>query len=133
MMNINQIREAIESSTARSAWSRGVKLYAYDLLDGLDVAITDGYLSEDDLASPKLVVRAMLNGADSWEQYSWGGCALCYDGDIALRLCTPSELKRTADGTKRPNASDHWLDVQARALYQAAAAILDVIREGAHA
>lgn len=133
MMNVNKIREAIEAKPARSAWSRGVKLYAYDLLDGLDEAISGGYFDESDLASTKLVTRAMLNGADSWNQYSWGGCALCYDGDIAIRLCTPSELKRTANGARLPNASEQWLDVQARALYQAAAAILDVIREEAHA
>jgi hypothetical protein len=72
MMNINKIREAIEAKPARSAWSRGVKLYAYDLIDGLDEAITGGYFDEDDLASPKLVSRAMLDGADSWNQYSWG-------------------------------------------------------------
>lgn len=133
MMNVNKIREAIEAKPARSAWSRGVKLYAYDLLDSLDEAITGGYFDADDLSSPKLVSRAMLNGADCWNQYSWGGSALCYDGDIAIRLCTPSELKRTDNGTKRPNASEHWLDVQARALYQAAEAILGVIREEAHA
>lgn len=133
MMNVNKIREAIEAKPARSAWRRGVKLYAYDLLDSLDEAVNGGYFDADDIASPNLVSRAMLNGADGWGQYSWNGCALCYDGDIAIRLCTPSELKRTDNGTKRPNASEHWLDVQARALYQAAEAILDVIREEEHA
>lgn len=133
MMNVNKIREAIEAKPARSAWSRGVKLYAYDLLDGLDDAITGGYFSADDLVSPNLVVRAMLNGADSWEQYSWGGCALCYDEDIALRLCAPYELKKTANGTKRPNTREEWLDVQARALRQASRAILAAIREEARA
>ncbi len=133
MMTINKIREAIEAKTARSAWSRGVKLYAYDLLDTLDEAIIGGYFSEEDLSSTKLVARAMLNGADNWVQYSWGGCALCYDSDIAFRLCAPYELKKTANGTRRPNSREQWLDVQARALYQAELAILGVIREEAHA
>lgn len=50
---------------------------------------------------------------------SWGGSHLCYDYDIARHYCTPSELKRTRDGARRPNAREDWLDVQARAIYQA--------------
>lgn len=50
---------------------------------------------------------------------SWGGSHLCYDSDIARHYCTPSELKRTRDGARRPNAREEWLDVQARAIYQA--------------
>lgn len=50
---------------------------------------------------------------------SWGGSHLCYDSDIARHYCTPSELKRTRDGERRPNAREDWLDVQARAIYQA--------------
>ena len=50
---------------------------------------------------------------------SWGGSHLCYNSDIARHYCTPSELKRTRDGARRPNARDEWLDVQARAIYQA--------------
>ena len=50
---------------------------------------------------------------------SWGGSHLCYNSDIARHYCTPSELKRTRDGARRPNAREEWLDVQARAIYQA--------------
>lgn len=50
---------------------------------------------------------------------SWGGSHLCYDSDIARHYCTPSELRRTRDGELRPNAHEEWLDVQARAIYQA--------------
>lgn len=50
---------------------------------------------------------------------SWGGSHLCYNYDIARHYCTPSELKRTRDGQRRPNAREDWLDVQARAIYQA--------------
>jgi hypothetical protein len=39
--------------------------------------------------------------------------------DIAERLCTPSELKKTRHGDRKPNSREEWLDVQARALYQA--------------
>lgn len=50
---------------------------------------------------------------------SWSGSHLCYDSDIARHYCTPSELKRTRDGERRPNAREEWPDVQARAIYQA--------------
>ena len=63
--------------------------------------------------------RWALNGANNWHQYSWGGCSLCYDKQIAERVCTPSELKRKHGGAYEPNSRETWLDVQARALYQA--------------
>ena len=61
----------------------------------------------------------MLNGAQNWSEYSWGGSALICNGDIAERLCTPSELKKTRNGERRPNSREEWLDTQARALYKA--------------
>jgi len=112
-MTINDIRTRIENEHARSAWDRGVNLYACELLDGLDAVCFD-------LEGPEALRSALLNGADSWDAYSWGGCSLIYDCNIAERLCTPSELKRTRNGERRPNSREEWLDVQARALFQAA-------------
>ena len=60
-----------------------------------------------------------MNGAENWKEYSYGGCALCYDHDIAKHYCTPSELKKTKEGMRNPNSQETWLDVQARALHQA--------------
>ena len=48
---------------------------------------------------------------------------IIYDEDIAKRVCTPSELKKTRNGERRPNSSEEWLDTQARALYQAASLV----------
>lgn len=124
-----RIRSTLEASSARSAWARGVKEYAAELLDGLEEATLGGWFDLGDLAAPKLVARALLNGASDWTQYSWGGCTLIYDRDIARRLCSPSELKRTRDGERRPNAAEEWLDTQARALYQADALLRRIIRE----
>lgn len=109
-----------DKSAHRSAWGRGVLDYAHELLDTLEQAISDGYFDPDDLGEFKIVSSALLNGASDWKQYSWGGSALIYNGDIAARLCSPSELKKTRDGKRRPNSREDWLDVQARALYQAA-------------
>lgn len=115
--------DIIKARKDRSAWDRGVNAYALELLDNL------AELTPDDLADPEKVRRALLNGADTWQQYSYGGCALIYDGDIAERLCTPSELKRCKDGDRNPNSRETWLDVQRRALYQASCRVESAIKE----
>lgn len=127
---VEKLREAVEASVARSAWSRGVREYALELVEGLDEAVRGGYFDPFDLEAPKLLHRALLNGAGDWSQYSWGGCSLIYDSDIAERLCTPTELKRTDGGRRRPNAREEWLDTQARALYQAELLIFEVLEKG---
>ena len=95
----------------RSAWARGVYTYAIELVEGLDASA--------DLCNEVMLQKELLNGAQSWAQYSEGGCALVYDADIAERLCPPSELKRVRNGKRRPNARENWIECQARALWQA--------------
>lgn len=119
-MTTKEIRNYLTETKDRSAWKKGVTIYALEILDNLEEQIDGGYLTEDIFESPKLLDKAMLNGAKDWNQYSWGGCSLIYDGDIAERLCTPSKLKRTRNGERKPNSGEEWLDVQTRALYQAA-------------
>jgi hypothetical protein len=114
---IAAIREAIENTKTRSAWERGVIGYALQILDQVEER------SEWEGKEPETLQDLrdyMLNGAEDWFQASWGGSYEIYDGDIAKRLCTPSELKKTKDGERRPNSREEWLDVQARALRQAA-------------
>lgn len=117
---IETIYNSIANEKQRSAWNKGVNEYAFELLESLDEAISGGYFAEEDLRSPAMLRSALLNGASDWAQYSWGGGSLIYNEDIAERLCTPSELKKTRGGEWRPNRSEEWLDVQGRALYQAA-------------
>lgn len=111
MTRKEQIINRLETMDKRSAWNRGVNKYAFELLENVQ---------DDDLESINLFKEALLNGAISWDQYSWGGCSLIYNSDIAERLCTPSEFKRTRGGEWRLNNREEWLDVQARALFQAA-------------
>lgn len=113
----------IENKPARSAWARGVKAYAFELLENL------AELNADQLADPAAVRAALLNGAQDWKQYSWGGCSLIYNGDIAAQLCTPAEYKRSHGGERRPNSREEWLDVQARALFQAAWLVCEAVKE----
>ena len=104
MKTKNEIAAQISAETPRSAWGKAVQTYALELLDSLE-----GEYS----------AAALLNGAKNWEAYSYGGCSLIYDADIAERVSTPSELKRKRGGDLPPNASETWLDCQARALSQA--------------
>lgn len=113
MKNAREIEKALQARKTYSAWDRAVITYALELL--ADLADDEG-----------ITEKRLLNGADSWHEYSWGGCSLIYAGDIAERVCTPSELKKTRNGERRPNSIEDWLDVQARALYQACNIILHI-------
>ena len=112
----NELRKLVEEIPNTSAWKRGVKEYAYELLDNLE----EKAQSYERLPkNGRELEEWILNGAISWDDYSYGGCSLIYDGDIAERLCTPSELKKKDGGRLAPNSQESWLDVQIRALYQA--------------
>lgn len=124
--HFDRCRAELETKKTRSAWDKGVKAYAFDILDVVqERAEGDGIVPE----TYGLFKDFALNGAKdyqkpgdlfaAWSVASWGGSYLIYDGDIARRLCNPSELKRTDNGNKRPNPHEQWLDVQARALYHA--------------
>lgn len=115
------ISEALRARKMRSAWNRGVKQYAIELLEDLKSGIEDGYIEPGEVFSNySLFTKALLNGAENWHEYSWGGCSYIYDHQIASLLCSPSELKKTREGSRKPNRQEEWLDVQARALWQAA-------------
>lgn len=108
--------EKIAAMRSGIAWERGVRQYAIELVQGADVPLT--------LANLR---NALLGGAD-WKQYSYGGCSLIYDAEIAERLCTPSDLKRKRGGALQPSKRESWLDVQARALWQAEMLVGQILR-----
>lgn len=128
MKTIEKAMDIINHRKDRSAWDKGVSVYSYELLEQLQEAAEGGYFKDEQISSGNAIREAMLNGASDWSQYSWGGSALIYDGDIAERLCNPSELKKTRNGERRPNSREEWLDVQARALFQAANRAVKAIR-----
>lgn len=113
----DELVKAIEDSPARSAWAKGVKEYALTMADEVMNDFSDG--EANFLLDTKAFEKLCLNGADDWTQYSWDGNSSIYNSDIAKALSSPSELKRTHDGDWKPNSREEWLDVQARALYQA--------------
>ena len=117
----------IDEGRARSAWDRGVRLYSHELMGNLFYWTMQGhYLSGIGEAYEKA-----LQGAASWEQYSRGGLSLTSNEEIAERLCAPSELKRCKGGLRNPNSNEDWVDVQARALYQAWELVRDALLETA--
>lgn len=114
MLRTNIMKE-LENRKDRSAWDKGVTIYSLELLESLE--------------SEEVTKELLLNGADNWDQYSYGGSSLIYDCDIAERLCCPSELKKRKGGELAPNCNEEWLDVQARALYQACNRIMKLARK----
>ena len=124
-LTFEKMNAELEARKDRSAWNKGVTLYAFELVEELkERAEYEGRNPE----AGKECREWMLNGALDWIQYSWGGSSLIYDSDIAERLCTPSELKKTRHGERRPNSREEWLDTQARALYQACNRVLCLYR-----
>ena len=113
-MKTLDLLQKVENVKVRGAWNSGVKTYAIELLDN-----AASNLECEDFSTLQELKEAILNGASDWMQYSEGGCALVYNQDIAERLCTPSELKRTKNGTNNPKSRENWIQCQARALFQA--------------
>ena len=109
----NKIFNRIEHLNPRSAWNRGVMRYALELVNSIDVG-------------EEITEKKMLRGAKDWKEYSEGGYAFIYDELICRRLCSPSEINKTKDGERRPNKQENWIDVQTRALYQAARLIMKI-------
>ena len=114
-MNKEKLYNKIDSIKPRSAWSKGVKEYALELVEKIE---------HEEIDSNGLQ-ETLLTGARNWKEYSYGGCACIYDSDIALRLSNKSELKKVRYDEKNSsvnqfaNSKENWLDVQSRALSQA--------------
>ena len=102
-----------------SAWQKGVDEYAKELK----------WNFRENYGRQKMTEEKLLGGAKDWKEYSWGGCSLIYDDDIAERLANPSELKRARGKSGHvgswANKNEQWLDTQARALYQASYKLLN--------
>lgn len=110
-MKTKELYTTIENVKRRSAWEKGVKEYALEMIECVENDFPE--------ITRENAKEILLNGASDWSQYSYGGCSLIYDEDIAERLCCPSELKKKKGGELPPNSCEEWLDTQARALFQA--------------
>lgn len=131
-INLEMMKKALEclnSRTDKSAWNRGVTVYARELLGDVVENVERGYCAAPQTRAEFCIVAR--NGAGTWWEYSYNGSSLVYDCDIAERLCTPSELKKKRGGELNPNSKETWLDVQGRALNQAAARAWNAVRAAA--
>ena len=116
------ILDELTARKCRGTWDNAVNDYAVELAESLD----NWDKQPESVAELR---EMMLNGADDWKAYSWNGLSLIYNQDIAERLSSPSELKRVTNKNglrDYPNSGEHWLDVQARALYQAANRVAEI-------
>lgn len=110
---LNNFPELIFSNcqfNERSQWGRGVKAYAWEILEDRRIG-GDDTDKEITIETAKDLENYLLHGAENWKHYSDGGCSLIWYDDIRERLCTPSEAKRVTD-------QKVW-EEQARALLQA--------------
>lgn len=122
-MKVSDLLNEIKKVNCRSYWAKGVKAYAIEMVKSIE------YKKE---VSDRFIQSDLLNGASDWNQYSEGGCSLIYNKDIAERLCTPSELKKStrSDGSlkDRPNSRENWIQCQSRALFQACELVSNIVR-----
>lgn len=116
-ITLGELREALDEyygdKKPRGAWNIGVKEYAESLL-------CDGEISSSaSFGSVKELEKALLDGCENWKDYSYNGMSLIYNYHICQSLCPISEQRRKQFGMLPPNSQESWLDVQARALFQA--------------
>lgn len=124
--NIQAVTNEVNNAKTRSAWSKGVKAYALDILASFEESRQ--WCEANGESVPELDEITALNGANNWVMWAYGGCGLVYDADIAERLCTPSELKKLHEGAKVPAGAATWCDIEARAARQAWRMIAEAVR-----
>lgn len=120
-MKAKEIIQKINQKKARSAWEKGLKIYAAELIQDMESA----GIKDFDLDTVK---KWNWNGAGNALIYSEGACSLVYEDDICNRLCPPSITRKHPSN---PNGKESWIEVQARALTQAMANIRQILRETA--
>lgn len=112
--NLSTLRGLVSSSSARSAWSRGVRAYALDLIDNIEDMSNYNINNYGEYLA--ISEEVALNGASDWFNYAAGGCGLVYSHAIASRLMTAGELRRYEAG----KLSDlDLIACEGRALFQA--------------
>ena len=125
--NIKRVTNEVNNTKTRSAWNKGVKAYALELLGQFEE--WSEYNEQNGERVPELDERTALNGASDWDAWAFGGCGLCYDAYIAERLCTPSELRKTKGGIYPPTGANSWLLVESHAMRQAWRMIAEAVRK----
>ena len=126
-MTIAELETKIAGNVPKSTWERGVKSYALEMLENVEdttapaCTLTLGQLINH-VGYNSVKIGMFANQYNACQEVSWGGNFEIYNGDIAERLASPTEIKKCTrkDGSLRnPNSRESWLDVQTRAIWQA--------------
>lgn len=117
--NIQAVSNEVMNNKTRSAWNKGVKAYALDILANFEE--WRKWNEENGESVPELDERTALNGADNWRHWAEGASGLAESYAILCRLCPPSEVKKGVRGID-------WLDIEARAARQAWQMIAKAVR-----
>jgi len=105
MKTIKELRELITNRPARSAWDKGVTLYALELLEDFRYRTEDSYIMKGSYADEK----NLLNGATNWSGYSYGAGSLIYNPDYIRP--TPAKnglMSKLAHYFKRQTLLSDW-------------------------
>ena len=117
--NYKRGSEFIDGDSPRSQWKKAVKIYEKELYESLseksDKALVKAFAFAHYDEIKRHINDLLLNGAKSWDDFSRGGCSLCYNGEIEERILPPSQRGKYG--------SDRVLAMQAEALREAAANI----------
>lgn len=121
-MTKQELLKKVQQVKTRGALGAGRKEYAIELVETLECT--------DVPRDFKTLRKLLLNGAQDWEQYSYGGCSLIYDEDICRRICTERVQKHKHYGELQPDGGRTWLDLQAAVLGEAFRMVWNVVKEG---
>ena len=78
-----KVKQVLQTIPILNEELTAIRAYAEELLDE--------YAEDEMPVNEKLLHKALLNGAENWIQYSFGGCSLCYNSDIIERLQLPED------------------------------------------
>lgn len=108
-MTKQDLIKKIEQWHPRSTWDKGVKDLMFMIVEHECRNFLDDFKAITKIDELKSLAK----------EWSYNGELLIYDQQIAEQFCTPSELKRTKGGRLPPNSKMLWIDIQARACFQA--------------
>ena len=115
--NYKSESELMDKESPRSQWKRAVRIYEKELYESIpemgEKALIKAFAFANYDTIKRHIESLLLNGAESWEEFSKAGNSLCCDADIEERLLAPSQRGKYG--------SDRLLSMQADALREAAA------------
>lgn len=122
-MTYQDIMIQLNGYSPKSFWDDGIWSYANAILESVD----NDKFYESIPGTREELEKVLLDGFNTWEEYSDNGMSLTIDDDIMDRLCGTTSLIYREDDVKRANKAHiimtttkvDWMSIQVKALYQA--------------